>query len=754
MYRIKSILLAHFFIFFHFMTTANPAPTPKEGMWIPYLLEQLNFNEMQSMGFQLSPDDIYSVNHASIKDAIVNFGGFCTASVISDQGLLLTNHHCGFGSIQKHSNLQNDYLTDGFWADDFKDELPNPGLTATFIVEIRDVSKSVLSALDGRESESERALKIHNRIQELISTVAIESGYDIRVYSFYSGNEYYLFITQTFRDIRLVGAPPSAIGKFGGDTDNWMWPRHNADFSLFRIYADADNQAADYSPDNVPYHPKFHLSVATDGVLENDFTMVFGFPGRTNEYLSSDGLDMILNQTDPIAVNLRTLRLDVMEKNMRADDRVRIQYASKQSGISNGWKKWQGEMMGIKRTHGLERKKVEEQDFHRWTAEHNNQYAGLLDAFSEAYAGLKPYSKAAEYINEAIFGVELLRFVRRAEPLIDMANSETFDEEAFNHVKIKFQNQAQRFFKDYNRPTDQSIFPLLFSAYYLNLEPDMQPRLMQTIGRKFKGDFARYGRYIFDQSVFSDSAKLNSIIRMGNVKKMAKLENDPAYFLAKLFVEFYQNQIQPGYIKYKTQVDSLQRIYVSALRMMPHDRPMYADANSTMRIAYGKVEPMYPKDGVYYKYYTTLDGIMEKASTGKADYEIPDKLRQLWKDKDYGQWADRDGMHICFIASNHTTGGNSGSPVLNNKGQLIGLNFDRNWEGTMSDLNYDISLCRNISVDIRYILFIVDKYAGQQRLIDELTLVNGQADMDSYDTGKSEPKDNSIMKRVIEISPE
>ncbi len=748
----KSYLLINFLLFLSIFSFAEPAP--KEGMWIPYLLDQLNFKEMQSMGFQLSPEDIYSVNHASIKDAIVNFGGFCTASIISNQGLLLTNHHCGYGSIQKHSSIENDYLTNGFWTNDFSEELPNPGLSVTFIVEIRDVTKSILSALNGRESETERTQKINARIQSVISDLAIEEGYDIRIYAYYSGNEYYMFITQTFRDIRLVGAPPSAIGKFGGDTDNWMWPRHNADFSLFRIYANADNQPADYSPDNIPFIPKYHLSVATDGVLKNDFTMVFGFPGRTNEYMSSEGLDMVVNQTDPIAVKLRTFRLDVMEEDMRTDDKVRIQYASKQSGISNGWKKWQGEMMGIKRTKGLERKREEEEQFQEWAQQNAVDYIHLPDDFHTAYNNYKPLSEATEYINEGIFGVELMRFVTRARNMIDMANSQNFHQETFDELLYKFQKQSIHFFKDYNRPTDQRIFPLLFSAFYTDVPTVMQPALMQTIGKKFKGDFARYGRYIFEQSVFADSSKLNPLLRSGKVKKIAKLEKDPAYFLTQLFIDFYTQNIKAEYIKSKARIDSLQRIYIAALHMMPHNRPMYADANGTMRIAYGKVEPMYPKDGVYYKYYTTLDGVMEKAATGKADYKIPDKLRQLWKDKDYGQWGDRDGMHVCFIASNHTTGGNSGSPVLNNKGQLVGLNFDRNWEGTMSDLNYDIRLCRNISVDIRYILFIIDKYANQQHLIDELTLVKGQADDESYDTGKVIPSEDSIMNSVIDISPE
>jgi len=701
------------------------APKPKEGMWIPLLIDQLNMDEMHEMGCRLSAEDIYSINHGSLKDAIVSFGGFCTASVISSKGLLLTNHHCGYRSIQKHSTLENNYLANGFWAGSYEEELPNPGLFVTFIREIRDVTSEVLSGITGQETEEERQHIISRNSRALEKEALAGTGYGAFVRPFYKGNEFYLFITETFRDIRLVGAPPEGIGKFGGDTDNWMWPRHNADFSLFRIYANKDNQPADYSPDNVPWEPDYFLPVATDGIHEGDFTMVFGFPGRTEEYLTSYGVQLILEQTDPVRIDLRTKRLAVMQKAMDADPKIALQYAAKQSSVSNGWKKWQGEVMGLKRTHAIDRKHQQEEAFRQWAAGSGREsWQDLPGQFASAYRELAPFALNREYVNEAAFGVELISFAWRLKPMIDDAADPGIDDETFTASLRKYLNTAKRFYKDYEPTVDKAVFPLLLNTWYHAVDTDMLPELMRLVGRKFGGDFTRYADYIYGNTALTDSMRVMGLLRSGNRRRIARLAKDPAVQLMQNILDNYHEKVAPQYSHWRGVIDSLQRIYMEALRQMPSERYRYPDANGTMRIAYGFVEPYYPKDGVFYYPFTTLKGVMEKSRIPNPEYEVPEKLKTLWENRDFGRWADADGtMHVCFIASNHTTGGNSGSPVINAWGQLVGLNFDRNWEGTMSDINYDISLCRNISVDIRYIMFIIDKYAGAQHLLEEIRFV-------------------------------
>ncbi|MFO7843912.1 MAG: S46 family peptidase [Bacteroidales bacterium] len=690
-----------------------------EGMWIPLLIEKYNIEDMQEKGFKLSAEDIYSINQDCLKDAIVIFGRGCTGELISNQGLILTNHHCGYGAIQQHSSVDHDYLTDGFWAMSQEEELSNPGLTATFLKRIEDVTDKALEGVTEDMSEEERNAKIRENSKNIQEQAEKDNHYNASVRSFYYGNQYFLFVYEVYKDVRLVGAPPSAIGKFGGDTDNWMWPRHTGDFSVFRIYADTNNQPAEYSSDNVPYKPKKHLPISIKGIDEGDFTMVLGYPGGTSYYVTSDEIKWIKNISNPNKVELRDIRLEVMNKYMDNNDTIRIKYASKNAGVSNSWKRWKGEIIGLERLNAVEKKMELEYQFRKWAESNANEYVGLLENFSTVYKNTEKYDIAYDYYSEAIRAVEIVRFASRFEEIVEMIESNADKNEIEEELESLKQLQ-ERFFKDYVQKIDREIFYKLLPKYYDNVSREFHPDLDVL---DFSGDYEKFVEKLYQNSVFDNPKELNEILSIDHIDKLGDLKEDAIYEFYQLFNHVYQSEIKPkrDSLNYITQ--TLYRSYMKGLMEMQDDKILFPDANFTMRVSYGDISGSYPRDGIKYQYYTTLDGVMEKDNPEIYDYDVPERLKEVYQKKDFGRYEVDGTVPVCFLATNHTTGGNSGSPVLDAEGNLIGLNFDRVWEGIMSDMIFDPKQSRNISVDIRYVLFIIDKYAGATHLIDEMTIV-------------------------------
>jgi hypothetical protein len=712
----------------------NLALHAEEGMWIPVLLQQLNIQQMQDMGLKLSAEDIYSINHSSLKDAIVQFGGGCTGEIVSAKGLILTNHHCGLGSIQRLSSPQHDYLTDGFWAGSYGEEIPCPGLTVTLLNRMEEVTGKVLRDVTDEMPEFQRAQIIKKNISGIEKETMAGTSYEAKIRSFYYGNQYYLFVNEVFKDIRLVGAPPSSIGQFGGDTDNWMWPRHGGDFSVFRIYADSNNHPAEYSKKNLPYQPKRFLSISLKGYQEGDFTFVFGYPGTTREYLTSFGMDMIANQENPIRIHLRQQRLDIINQAMDESKQVRIQYTSKHQGIANGWKKMIGETNGINKTDAVGKKKAFEQRFQAWA----DSIAGIphptpnipypafnnvLNEFAHIYASYKPVDMASVYLTEAGMGIEIVRFANTYIDLVKISKDKKTKPEEISKLILKLKNAARSFYKDYRPTIDKQVFEAMTREMLGKMDAKFLPLAFGDFEKKYHGNFTLAAQDYFDNSMMADSARLFRFLNAYKTSDFKKLEKDPLYRFGESIFVRNTKDVGPQLQKFSSRIDSLQRIYMAA-QMEMGKRRFYPDANSTLRIAYGKVSGFQPADAVDYKYFTTSKGILEKEDPAIYDYAVPPKLKKLFNDRDFGQYGDKDGtLHIDFIATNHTSGGNSGSPVLDTGGNLLGLNFDRNWEGTMSDLMYDPDLCRNITLDIRYCLFIIDKFAGSQRLIDEMKII-------------------------------
>ena len=648
----------------------SPPATADEGMWLPMLISQ-RIEHMQSKGFTLDAEDIYSINQASLKDAVVLFGGGCTGEVVSPEGLLFTNHHCGYSYIQKHSSVSHDYLRDGFWALDRDEELPNPGLSVMFLEYMQDVTAEITASPDRQAA-----------IDSLTSAAtAAGKGLSASVEELYYGNRYFLFVYKEFTDVRLVGAPPSSIGKFGGDTDNWMWPRHTGDFSIFRIYAGKDNEPAPYSEDNVPYRPRKYFRISTGGVQEGDFTFIYGFPGSTREYVTSDEVRYIGEISDPAKIALRTMRLEIMKKYMDGSQDVRIRYSSKYANVANAWKKWQGESGGIERNGTVEEKEAYEARFAAWAE--GSRYEGLPDRLDSLYALLEPWNYAREYLSETALTVELPNF---ATACLSAPESER-------------PALAEEFYRDWWLPIDKECFIAVMQAYLDNVPEEFRPPYYAAeLGRL--GSIEAWAEDIFGGGLASG--------------KLSGIEDDPAYRFRKESVDYYNGVLLPEYLKLSGEINALYKDYMQGQIEFEPDKDFYPDANLTLRVAYGNVAGYAPADGVYYKPVSTLTGIMEKDDPGIFDYNVPQKLRELYATGLY------DDMPVCFIATNHTSGGNSGSPVIDKNGNLIGLNFDRVWEGTMSDIAFDPAFCRNICLDIRYLLFVVDKVCGAGALLDEL----------------------------------
>lgn len=696
-----------------------------EGMWLPLLLKQLNEKEMQKMGMKITADEIYSVNHSSMKDAVVLFGRGCTGELISSEGLLLTNHHCGFGQIQDHSSLEHDYLQNGFWAMNRAEELPNPGLTVTFIVRMEDVTSKVLANVTSSMSEKERDEAVAAASLSIVQAAVLGTHYEALIKPMYNGNEFMLFVTEVFRDVRLVGAPPQSIGNFGKDSDNWVWPRHTADFSMFRIYADKDNKPADYSPDNVPFKPRHHFPISLSGVKENDFTMVYGFPARTNEYLTSFAVEQIVNLNNPRKVDLRGKRLDIMNKYMAADRGVFIKYADKYSGVSNYHKKWAGEAKGLKRANAIERKQEFEVMFQDRVKANSKfaAYAGLMQEFKAEYDQLKDVQHELDLYSEGILTIEIFRYARGFKELL--ADGLDLNSDKAKELIAAQKSRAVAYFKDYYADIDRETLTAMMQSYYMMSNHPLETEAIHGLGKfSSANEWKGLADVIFSSSSFDNETEILQILDHLDADAVAKLKSDPAFQLAQLYFDYYSSTILKEYNGIMERLIPLNRTYVQAQREVIPEKKYYPDANQSLRVAYGKIEGYRPADATVYTWYTTADGILEKNRSGNPDYEIPSRLKTLIETRDYGQYGNKQGeLRTCFAASNHTTGGNSGSPVLNAKGQLIGTNFDRNWEGTMSDVYYDINQVRNIVVDVRYTLFIIDKFAGARHLVEEMTIV-------------------------------
>ncbi len=717
--EIKKTSMKRIFLLVVIAVTSIFSSKAEEGMLIPSIVKAFE-SDMQAMGMRLSAEDIYDVNNSSIKDAIIHFGGGCTAELVSSQGLLLTNHHCGYSQIQSHSSLENDYLKYGFWAKDKSKELPNPGLTASRVVRIEDVTATVLFDTEGM-SDQERYAKIQRVIDKLIQDAELGTHYTAKIKAFNYGNDYYMIVKETFKDVRLVGTPPNSIGKFGGDTDNWVWPRHTGDFSVFRIYADKNNQPSDYNESNGPYIPLHFLPVSMKKRTPGEFTMIYGFPGTTEQHLSSGNLKYIMDQERPARIKMREKSLSVIDASMRSSDLLRIKYASKQARIANGWKKWIGQLGGLKTVDAIQIKLNREKEYNDMAAtkpEWREKYGmsisemnALVEQYKQADFG---YSMAIEYL---YVGPEL--FGRAREMNKFLSNYTTFIENGTLDAEIEKQiSGAKVFFKDYDEATDKRIFELLTKEYVKQMGDGPIPSMLDNNSAIDLADC------IYKKSILTNEVRFMKFMdKLGN-KSFSHLKNKDLGFMLWADADAnFMNNVIPDVRVYKSSMDGLLKTYVAGKFEMFPDVKHWPDANSTMRITYGKLEGSAPHDGMQYTEHTTIDGIITKNNSGNPDYELLPRMRELATAKDYGDYAQDGELWVCFTGSNHTTGGNSGSPVLDADGNLLGLNFDRSWESTMSDFMFDSDRCRNITVDIRYVLWVMDRYSGAKHIVDEMKLV-------------------------------
>jgi len=718
---IKKLLLLLCFCFIHpFISSAD------EGMWMPNQLKKKEA-AMQQRGLKIPVEEIYSEENVSLKDAVVQFGGGCTGEVISNRGLVLTNHHCGFSQIQAHSTIEHNYVENGFWAKEQSQEIPCAGLTVTFIISIENVTDKILSELKPEMTSQDRDQKIALVSAKLEKESKKEKYQQAKVKSFYYGNEFYLYVTETYRDIRFVGAPPASIGRFGGDADNWMWPRHTGDFSLFRIYADSSNHPADYAEKNFPYKPKKAFTLCAKGIHEGDFTMVFGFPGKTTEYIPSFAVDLVQNVDDPAKVNIRDKRLAIWRERMHGNDTIKLKYASKYGSLANYWKKWDGEMQGLRRSNVIAEKQAYEEGFIKWMGadmKRRDEYSGLLHEMELFYAQVKPVSKLYDYYNEAILGVEIISFINNnIRPLLELSLVDSVPDDSLKSAAAKLLKGVPGFFKNYDAMADRLILASMLNLFHDSVETNYHPEIYEYIRSRYKNDYTNFASDVFRKSVFTDEKRMTEFLSSFSHRSTKKIKKDLAYRIFASFAGMMKSKAAGSMSDFNARIASLQSRYMKAQMEMNNPVTMYPDANLTLRVAFGQVQSYSPRDAVHYDYKSTLGGAIEKFIPADPDFNLPAELVQLHAEKNFGDYAADGEIPVAFIATNHTTGGNSGSPVINANGELIGTNFDRIWEGTDSDIQFDPDLCRNISLDIRYTLFIIEKLGDAKNIIDELTIV-------------------------------
>ena len=691
-----------------------------EGMWLPYALNGQNLAEMQAMGCKLTAEQIFSFNQPSIKDAIVQFGGGCTGEIISPEGLLLTNHHCGLSYVQKHSSVEHDYLTDGFWANEKSQELPNPGLSVLFLNYVEDVTEAVLKGVTAETSESDREDIIDENMEKLTKERKGDRKVRIEIVPFYSGNQYILFEYDEYTDVRLVCCPPWGIGKFGADTDNWTWPRHKGDFNIFRVYTDKDGNPAEYSADNIPMKSKWYLPINLDGVKPGDYAMILGYPGSTDRYSTSYTVKNVIEEEGPAIIDCRTTKLNNYRKHMDADQEVFIMYASKQASVSNYWKYYIGQVKQLKRNHVFEKRQAQEEDFMNWVnadPQRKAEYGNIFEGIQQKWQILDEIQKSFVYHREAGWnGGEAIAFSRRFMRLNKMFEDDT-DKADIKAAAAKMQSQVDAFFKDYDMALDQDVTTALLSLFYKNIPAELMPSEVLRIGQENLGDFSAWTAKAFEKSIFTDKTRLEKWI-----KSPKSLDKDPIFALSMNIIDSYQ-ALYALYTEAQNLGNAGERLYMKGLMEMQKDRNFYPDANFTMRLTYGTVEPYKAADAVNYNYYTTMDGVMAKYVPGNWEFDIPQDVRDLVAKKDYGRYANENGeLVVNFITTNDITGGNSGSPVIDGEGNLIGLAFDGNWEAMSGDLSFEQKVQRTICMDARYLLWCIEKVGKCDNIIKELVI--------------------------------
>lgn len=712
-----------------------------EGMWLPLLVQRLNHTDMQKHGLQLTAEEIYSVNQSSLKDAVVSFGGFCSGEMISDQGLLLTNHHCAYGAIQSQSTTEKDYLSKGFWAMDRQEELPNQNLYARFLIRMEDVTTKVLAELNEQMSEEAREEAVARISKDIAKEVKGNTHYDVVVKEFFAGNEFYLFVYETFTDVRLVGAPPESIGKFGGDADNWVWPRHTGDFALFRVYASPEGKPADYAEENIPLRPKHHLPVSLNGVKEGDFAMVMGYPASTNRYLSSFGLRQAMEQSNPSKIKIRNQRLKCLKEDMGKNEEIRLKYASKYASISNYWKYFSGQNKRLEQLDVLAEKQALEQAFESWAAadeERQKTYGGALRLLEKSYQESYEADLSYIYFIEAALGTEIIRFANTFRGLETALAQKTGGQERVKGLLESLKSSMQKHFQSYHAPTDQKIMATVLEMYYQDVPEKDHPDAFREVIEKHEGDFDKWTAKVFEKSIFAEEQKVMKFLQDPDLQLLLQ---DPAYCIATSFIDNYYKNVALRMKELNAMRERGNRLFVRGLKEMYPHKKFYPDANATMRLSFGQVLSYEPRDAVTYKYYTSLEGMVEKMDPDMPDLYIPEKLLSLFSRKDYGPYANEDGeLVVSFITNNDISGGNSGSPVMDKHGYLIGTAFDGNREALSGDIAFEPELQRCINVDIRYILFIIDKFAGARHLIEEMTLIKAEEQDRITDTKMSRGK--------------